>query len=44
MTIGEKEIESMVFHALLEELEDISTTCGEAVQRIKEYMEQENLQ
>ena len=43
MTIGEKEIESMVFHALLEELEDLGYAYTEAAKKIKEHIESENL-
>lgn len=42
MTIGEKELEKIVYQCYIEELEDISTTCGNAAQRIKEFVAQEN--
>lgn len=42
MTIGEKEIERIVYQCLIEELEDIGTVFTESAQRIKEFVAQEN--
>ena len=41
--IGEKEIASMVYRALYEELEDMALTYTEAAKKVKEYIESENL-
>jgi hypothetical protein len=43
MTISEKEFDSMVYNCLIEELEDVGKTYTEASQKVREYIEQENL-
>lgn len=42
MIIGEKEIEKIVYQCFIEELEDIGTVFTESVQRVKEFVAQEN--